>query len=110
MWVSIGGWRSPSPFFLSLHGLKLGLQRFLFFNKVWAVALCSKGSCCSILRSFSIALGHSLDSVNMAIPAHVYHAGVLPGLQQVLGSLWAVAGLVQTAQHASVAEWLTFVL
>lgn len=46
----------------------------------------------------------------MAIPAHVYHAGVLPGLQQVLGSLWAVAGLVQTAQRASVAEWLTFVL
>lgn len=46
----------------------------------------------------------------MAIPAHVYHSGVLPGLQQVLGSLWAVAELVQTAQHASVAEWLTFVL
>lgn len=46
----------------------------------------------------------------MAIPAHVYHAGVLPGLQRVLGSLWDVAGLVQTAQHASVAEWLIFVL
>lgn len=63
------------------------LQRLLFFNKVWAVPLCSEGSCCCVLMSFLLSPNRECPrAANAANPAPVYLAGLQLRLQGVICS------------------------